>query len=317
MMKRRLLDEPRCPRTICSRVPKRHPTRWAVRPATLFDLWGRRPCIRCCRKSTPNSPQWYKTCTEGTTYDHRRAVTCAPRESLRQDPPAPPLMMCQPSVASYRTASLATWATASGKTQTTMRSIPARATPLPSLPADQANTVPGRVDTIACQRIQLHGEPENGCRHMSGGGKVLGDVAVSGLKLGRNLAFCSVPQLDESETTCRNRAPALAKLCVCAFTRIRVRTHVHPAECVCNDMSTVVMQTRSTWRRSRTSPAAWTHDPAMKHGHSCISDNSHHQQRGHKRPSDEAWAIMHHQARRHRGSRPRPCPARSSDPGRR
>ena len=162
-MKRRLLDEPRCPRTICSRVPKRHPKSWAVRPATLFDLWGRRPCIRCCRKSTPNSPQWYKTCTEGTTYDHRRAVTCAPRESLRQDPPAPPLMMCQPSVASYRTASLATWATASGKTQTTMRSIPARATPLPSLPADQANTVPGRVDTIACQRIQLHGEPENGC----------------------------------------------------------------------------------------------------------------------------------------------------------
>ena len=101
-----------------------------------------------------------------------------------------------------------------------MRSVPARATPLPSLPADQADTVPGRVDTIACQRIQLHGEPENGCRHMSGGGKVLGDVVVSGLKLGRNLAFCSVPQLDESETTCRNRAPALAK-----FVRVHLHTH--------------------------------------------------------------------------------------------
>ena len=127
-MKQRLLDEPCCPCTICSRVPKRHPTRWAARTATLFDLWGRRPCIRSCRKSTPKSAQRHTTCTEGTTSDHRRAVTCAPRVSLRQDPPAPPLLMRQPSATSDPTASLASWATASGKKQTTMRSVPARAT---------------------------------------------------------------------------------------------------------------------------------------------------------------------------------------------
>ena len=49
---------------------------------------------------------------------------------------------------------------------------------------------------------------------------LVGDVVVSGLKLGRNLAFCSVPQLGESETTCRNRAPALAK-----FVRVHLHTH--------------------------------------------------------------------------------------------
>ena len=134
------LDEPRCPHTICNRVPKRHPTRLAARTATVFDLWGRRPCIRCCRKSTPKSAQGYTTCTEGTTSDRRHAVTGAPRVSLKQDPPAPPLLVCQPSAASDPTASLATWprceagahrfgATASGKKPTTMRSVPARATP--------------------------------------------------------------------------------------------------------------------------------------------------------------------------------------------
>ena len=190
-MKQRLLDEPRCPHTVSNRVPKRHPTLWAARTATLFDLWGRRPCIRSCRKSTPKSAQRHTTCTEGTTSDHRRAVTCAPRVSLRQDPPAPPLLMRQPSATSDPTASLATWATASGKKQTTMRSVPARATPLPSLPADQADTVPGRIDALACQRIQLHGDTRTRLRmHTRPCQTPAVDfhVFVSALKLGRNLA---------------------------------------------------------------------------------------------------------------------------------